>query len=96
MAGMQWRQLIWIAIGVAGMFLISRIDYHTLLDQAPALYLFGIATLLDRSGGWPFPLWRQALGSARWRLEFASVRANEVDYNHCVGSLSSAKSAQTG
>ena len=28
------------------MFLISRIDYHTLLDQAPALYLFGMASLL--------------------------------------------------
>jgi len=46
MAGMQWKQLIWIAAGIAGMFLISRIDYHTLMDQAPALYLFGIATLL--------------------------------------------------
>jgi rod shape determining protein RodA len=46
MVGLQWRQLTWIAIGVAGMFVISRIDYHTLLDQAPALYLFGLATLL--------------------------------------------------
>jgi rod shape determining protein RodA len=46
MAGMHWRQLMWIAIGVAGMFLISRIDYHTLLDHAPALYLVGIAGLL--------------------------------------------------
>ena len=46
MAGLQWRQLTWIGIGVAGMFLISRIDYHTLMDQAPALYMFGLATLL--------------------------------------------------
>jgi rod shape determining protein RodA len=46
MAGMQWRQLMWIGIGVVGMFLISQIDYHTLLDQAPALYLVGIAGLL--------------------------------------------------
>ncbi|MGA8142337.1 MAG: rod shape-determining protein RodA [Candidatus Acidiferrales bacterium] len=46
MAGLQWRQLTWIAVGVAGMFLISRIDYHTLMDQAPALYMFGLATLL--------------------------------------------------
>src|SRR5271167_4044812 len=46
MAGLQWRQLTWIAIGVAGMLVISRIDYHTLLDQAPALYMFGLATLL--------------------------------------------------
>ncbi|MGA8223407.1 MAG: rod shape-determining protein RodA [Candidatus Acidiferrales bacterium] len=46
MAGIQWKQLMWIGIGIAGMFLISQIDYHTLLDQAPALYMFGIATLL--------------------------------------------------
>jgi rod shape determining protein RodA len=46
MAGMQWRQLMWIGIGVVGMFLISQIDYHTLLDQAPVLYLVGIAGLL--------------------------------------------------
>ncbi len=46
MAGMQWKQLMWIGIGLVGMFLISRIDYHTLMDQAPVLYLFGLATLL--------------------------------------------------
>ncbi len=46
MAGMQWKQLMWIGIGIVGMFLISRIDYHTLLDQAPVLYLVGIAGLL--------------------------------------------------
>jgi len=46
MAGMQTRQLIWIGIGLAGMFLVSRIDYHALLDQAPGLYLFGVAMLL--------------------------------------------------
>jgi len=46
MAGMHWRQLMWIGIGVVGMFVISRIDYHTLLDQAPVLYLVGIAGLL--------------------------------------------------
>jgi rod shape determining protein RodA len=46
MAGMQWKQLMWIGIGLIGMFLISLIDYHTLMDQAPALYLFGLATLL--------------------------------------------------
>jgi rod shape determining protein RodA len=46
MAGMQWRQMIWIAVGIAGMLLISQIDYHTLMDQAPILYMFGVATLL--------------------------------------------------
>src|SRR5580693_9577432 len=35
-----------MGVGLMGMFLISRIDYYALMDQAPALYLFGIATLL--------------------------------------------------
>jgi rod shape determining protein RodA len=46
MAGMQWKQLMWIGVGIVGMFVISRIDYHVLLDQSPALYMFGIASLL--------------------------------------------------
>ena len=46
MAGMQWKQLTWIGIGIVGMLVISRIDYHTLLDQAPVLYLVGVAGLL--------------------------------------------------
>ena len=45
-AGMQWRQLIWISIGLLGMLIISRLDYHTLLDQAPLLYVIGVAALL--------------------------------------------------
>lgn len=46
MAGLHWRQLLWIAIGFAGMFLISRMDYHALLEQAPVLYIIGVALLL--------------------------------------------------
>lgn len=43
--GMQWKQLIWIGIGFAGMLALSRIDYHGLLDQTPLLYLAGIGAL---------------------------------------------------
>jgi len=46
MAGMHWRQAIWIGLGILAMLAISRLDYHTLLDQAPILYLIGIAALL--------------------------------------------------
>jgi rod shape determining protein RodA len=45
MAGMQWRQILWIGLGLVCMLILSRIDYHTLLDQAPMLYLIGIAGL---------------------------------------------------
>ena len=46
MAGMHWRQAIWIGLGILGMLAISRLDYHLLLDQAPVLYLVGVVALL--------------------------------------------------
>jgi rod shape determining protein RodA len=61
MAGMQWRQLMWIGIGLAGMCAIALIDYHTLMDQAPALYVFGVASLLI-----VLVLGYSRLGAKRW------------------------------
>jgi rod shape determining protein RodA len=46
LAGMQWKQLGWIALGVLGMVLLSRLDYHAVLDKAPALYLLGLIALV--------------------------------------------------
>ena len=45
LAGMQWRQVEWIGFGVLGMILLSRLDYHAVLDKAPILYLIGILCL---------------------------------------------------
>jgi rod shape determining protein RodA len=61
MAGMQWKQLMWIGIGLVGMFLISRIDYHTLMDQAPILYMAGIVGLLI-----VLAIGYSRLGAKRW------------------------------
>jgi len=61
MNGMQWKQVIWIGIGVIAMFGISRIDYHTLLDQAPVLYVIGLATLLVVLG-----IGHSRFGARRW------------------------------
>jgi rod shape determining protein RodA len=61
MIGLQWKQLMWIGIGILGMFLISRIDYHTLLDQAPVLYLVGIVGLLG-----VLVIGYSRLGAKRW------------------------------
>jgi rod shape determining protein RodA len=44
--GMHMRQLTWIGIGVLCMFVVSRIDYHRILDQVPVLYLIGLAGLV--------------------------------------------------
>ena len=52
---------MWIGIGLAGMFIISRIDYHSLMDQAPILYLFGVAGLLV-----VLVLGHSRLGAKRW------------------------------
>ncbi len=46
LAGMHWRQVWWILLGVVCMLVFSRIDYHKILDQAPLLYLVGVAALV--------------------------------------------------
>lgn len=46
LAGMHLRQLAWVGLGVAAMLVFSRINYHTLLDNAPWLYLAGLAGLV--------------------------------------------------
>ena len=76
MAGMHWKQLMWIGIGLVGMFLISRIDYHLLMDQAPVLYMFGLATLpvgFSSVTSWKFSTRAKAItkGSADVRSFFS-------------------------
>jgi rod shape determining protein RodA len=46
LAGMHWKQVSWIALGVVAMLIISRVDYHAIMDQAPLLYLVGVGALL--------------------------------------------------
>jgi rod shape determining protein RodA len=46
LAGMQNKQLRWLVIGFILMFALSRLDYHLILDQAPILYLIGVAALI--------------------------------------------------
>jgi rod shape determining protein RodA len=45
LSGMHLKQLRWLGIGLVLMFALSRLDYHLILDQAPALYLLGIVAL---------------------------------------------------
>src|SRR5258708_37997693 len=46
LAGMHMRQVRWLAVGFIAMFALSRLDYHLILDQAPILYLVGVAALV--------------------------------------------------
>lgn len=41
-----WKQVVWILIGMALMWVITSIDYHTLLGQVPILYTLSIGALL--------------------------------------------------
>ena len=43
--GMAMRQIGWISLGLAAMLILSRINYHTVLDQAPLLYLVSLGAL---------------------------------------------------
>ncbi len=46
LAGMHVRQMWWILLGVVCMLVVSRLDYHAILDQAPILYLAGVTALV--------------------------------------------------
>ena len=46
MAGMAWRQLGWIGMGFAALWLLSRVDYQWLLDRTAILYLLMMGALL--------------------------------------------------
>src|SRR5258707_6768059 len=46
LAGMHMKQVRWLVIGFIVMFVLSRLDYHLILDQAWILYLVGIIALI--------------------------------------------------
>src|SRR6202163_972854 len=46
LAGMHTHQAYWVGLGFVLMLLVSRLDYHTIMDQAPILYLIAIAALI--------------------------------------------------
>ena len=46
LAGMHMHQIYWIMLGTFLMLLLSRMDYHTIMDQAPLLYLIAMLALV--------------------------------------------------
>ena len=46
LAGMHTHQIYWVASGFVLMILVSRLNYHTIMDQAPVLYLIAIIALI--------------------------------------------------
>src|SRR5271169_3891135 len=45
LAGMHMKQVRWLVIGFVLMFVLSRLDYHMIMDQAPVLYIVGLVAL---------------------------------------------------
>lgn len=60
-ANMYLRQLAWVGIGLVVMFLVSRIDYHTLLDNALWIYIATLAALAA-----VFFFGTEIFGARRW------------------------------
>lgn len=46
LVGMHTKQIRWLVIGFVLMFALSRLDYHLIMDQAPWLYIAGLAALV--------------------------------------------------
>src|SRR5258707_15856183 len=46
LVGMHVHQMEWIGLGFVLMLLLSRVDYHTIMDQASILYLIAIVALI--------------------------------------------------
>src|SRR5205814_10685016 len=46
LAGMHMKQVRWVVIGFIIKFMLSRLDYHLILDQASILYLDAIVALV--------------------------------------------------
>ncbi len=61
LAGMHTHQMEWIGLGFVLMLLLSRLDYHTIMDQAPILYLIAIIALIA-----VLALGHSRFGAKRW------------------------------
>jgi rod shape determining protein RodA len=56
-----WKQGIWVLVAIGIMWVVSSIDYHTLLGQVPIFYGLSIAALIAT-----FAVGKQVFGSRRW------------------------------
>ena len=56
-----WKQMIYILVALLLMWIITRIDYHTLLGQVPVLYVISVLALVAT-----FIIGKTVFGSRRW------------------------------
>jgi cell division protein FtsW (lipid II flippase) len=56
-----WKQIVWIGLGLALMWLAASIDYHTLLGHVPLFYVGSVSALLLTVA-----VGKRVFGSRRW------------------------------
>jgi rod shape determining protein RodA len=56
-----WKQIVWIIAATILMWVVTLIDYHTLLSHVPALYIASVVTLIAT-----FAVGQKVFGSRRW------------------------------
>jgi rod shape determining protein RodA len=71
----HYRQIVYIAVGLALMWLIAQLDYHTLLDRIPVFYLLSLAALLA-----VFALAPVRFGSRSWIPLFAGFKIQVSEF----------------
>ena len=59
--GFHTKQMLWIAAGLAGMFVFAKIDYHKLIDFVPWVYGFCLVALAA-----VLAVGQRILGARRW------------------------------
>jgi len=68
-----WKQLIWIGIALGLMWVVTSIDYHTLLGQIPLLYALSVTSLVG-----VLLAGRLVFGSRRWiRIMGVNLQVSE-------------------
>ena len=68
-----WKQILWIGIALGIMWVVTSIDYHSLLGQVPILYGLSIAALLAT-----FAFGKLVFGSRRWiRILWFNLQISE-------------------
>jgi rod shape determining protein RodA len=56
-----WKQIVYILVALLLMWIVTRIDYHTLLAQVPVLYVISVLALVAT-----FIIGKTVFGSRRW------------------------------
>jgi rod shape determining protein RodA len=75
-----WKQMLWIVIGLGIMWVITSIDYHTLLGQVPVIYTVSILALLAT-----FAVGEVVFHSRRWiRIPGSSFQIQISEFEKLV------------